>query len=92
MPERWLDPQPERPKYAFMPFGAGNRGCVGETFARMSAVCALAAIAQKWRLEVVSDQPPPLNTMVGYFFRNGLRVRVVARPTEGGGVSGPVEP
>lgn len=85
VPERWLAPQPERPKYAFMPFGAGNRGCVGETFARMSAVCALAAIAQKWRLEVVSDQPPALNTMVGYFFRNGLRVRVIARPTEGGG-------
>ena len=80
LPERWLAPRPERPKYALMPFGAGSRGCVGEGFARMSAVFALAAIAQRWRLEVVSDRPPALNTMAGYFFRNGLPVRVRARP------------
>ena len=78
-PERWLAPQPERPKYALMPFGAGSRGCVGEAFARMSAVCALACVAQRWRLEVVADGPPALNTMAGYFFRNGLPVRVVDR-------------
>ena len=80
LPERWLAPQPERPKYALMPFGAGSRGCVGEAFARMSAVFALAAVAQRWRLEVVSERPPALNTMAGYFFRNGLPVRVVERP------------
>ena len=90
LPERWLAPQPERPKYAYMPFGAGSRGCVGETFARMSAVCALAAVAQKWRLEVVSDEPPALSTMVGYFLKNGLPVRVLARSRVGAG--GPVEP
>ena len=89
-PERWLAPQPERPKYAFMPFGAGSRGCVGETFARMSAVCALAAVTQKWRLEVVSTEPPALTTMVGYFLRNGLPVRVLARSR--GRAGGPVEP
>ena len=90
LPERWLAPQPERPKYAYMPFGAGSRGCVGETFARMSAVCALAAVAQKWRLEVVSNEPPTLSTMVGYFLKNGLPVRVLARSPVGAG--GPVEP
>lgn len=90
LPERWLAPQPERPKYAYMPFGAGSRGCVGETFARMSAVCALAAVAQKWRLEVVSNEPPALSTMVGYFLKNGLPVRVLARTR--GRVGRPVEP
>ena len=79
LPERWLAPQPERPKYASMPFGAGSRGCIGEAFARMSAVFALAAVTQRWRLEVVSDGPPPLNTMAGYLFRNGLPVQVQAR-------------
>ena len=90
LPERWLAPQPERPKYAYMPFGAGSRGCVGETFARMSAVCALAAVTQKWRLEAVSNEPPALSTMAGYFLRNGLPVRVLARRAGRGG--GPVEP
>ena len=79
LPERWLAPQPERPKYASMPFGAGSRGCIGEAFARMSAVFALAAVTQRWRLEVVSDGPPALNTMAGYFFRNGLPVQVQSR-------------
>ena len=82
LPERWTAPQPERPKYAYMPFGAGSRGCVGEAFARMSAVYALAAVAQRWRLEVVSEQPPALNTMAGYFFRNGLPVRAHDRSRE----------
>ncbi len=82
LPERWTAPQPERPKYAYMPFGAGSRGCVGEAFARMSAVFALAAVAQRWRLEVVSERPPALNTMAGYFFRNGLPVRVHERSRE----------
>ena len=65
-----------------MPFGAGSRGCVGEAFARMSAVYALAAVAQRWRLEVVSERPPALNTMAGYFFRNGLPVRAHDRSRE----------
>ena len=82
LPERWLAPQPERPKYAYMPFGAGSRDCVGAAFARMSAVYALAGIAQRWQLEVVSDRPPALNTMAGYFFKNGLPVKVCARPRE----------
>ena len=79
LPERWLAPQPERPKYASMPFGAGSRGCIGEAFARMTAVFALVAVTQRWRLEVVSDGPPPLYTMAGYLFRNGLPVQVQAR-------------
>ena len=79
LPERWLDEQPDRPRYAYMPFGAGSRGCVGEAFALMSGVYALASIAQRYRLEVVSEGPPALKTMAGYFFRNGLPVEVCER-------------
>ena len=79
LPERWLDEQPERPRYAYMPFGAGSRGCVGEAFALMSGVYALASIAQRYRLEVVSEGPPALKTMAGYFFKNGLPVEVCER-------------
>ena len=78
-PERWLEPQPERPRYAYMPFGAGSRGCVGEAFALMSGVYALASVAQRYRLEVVADGPPALTTMAGYFFKNGLPVEVCER-------------
>lgn len=45
-PERWLDGELERtlPKHAFMPFGAGGRVCIGNHFAMMEAIIALATI------------------------------------------------
>jgi len=50
-PDRWL---PERaneiPRPAFIPFGAGNRQCIGEGFAWTEAVVVLATIARHWRL------------------------------------------
>ena len=48
-PERWLTTDPKRPKYAYFPFGGGNRRCIGESFAWTEAVLLLATIAQRWR-------------------------------------------
>jgi cytochrome P450 len=45
-----------RPKYAYFPFGGGNRVCIGESFAWTEAILLLAAIAQRWRLTPVT--PP----------------------------------
>jgi cytochrome P450 len=50
-PERWLSAeQGPRPRLAYFPFGAGSRSCVGEPFAWMEGVLALATIARRWRL------------------------------------------
>jgi cytochrome P450 len=53
-PDRWL---PERAKEiarpAFLPFGAGNRRCIGEAFAWTEAVVVLATIAGRWWLRPV---------------------------------------
>ena len=40
-----------RPKFAYFPFGAGGRQCIGEGLAWMEGVLALAAIAQDWRVQ-----------------------------------------
>jgi cytochrome P450 len=48
-PERWLQPAPDRPKYAYFPFGGGTRVCIGESFAWTEAILLLATIAQRWR-------------------------------------------
>ncbi len=47
-PERWerLDPSP----YAYLPFGAGPRMCIGTSFALMEIKLALAIIIQRFRL------------------------------------------
>ncbi|MGH8920031.1 MAG: cytochrome P450, partial [Actinomycetes bacterium] len=57
-PDRWL---PERaqplPRCAYIPFGAGTRQCIGETFAVGEVTAALATILARWRLRPHSDQP-----------------------------------
>jgi len=43
-----------RPKFAYFPFGAGPRICIGEGFAWMEGVLILATIAQRWSMDLVS--------------------------------------
>jgi cytochrome P450 len=45
-----------RPKFAYFPFGAGSRQCIGEGLAWMEGTLALAAIAQGWKFERVSGE------------------------------------
>lgn len=52
-PDRWL---PERceglHKHAFIPFGGGQRLCIGEGFAWMEAVLIIATLARHWAPEL----------------------------------------
>lgn len=45
-----------RPKFAYFPFGGGARQCIGESFAWMEGILALATIAQRWRMELLPNQ------------------------------------
>ena len=50
-PDRFLpEISANRPRYAYFPFGAGSRVCIGENFAWMEAVLVLADVVRKWRL------------------------------------------
>jgi cytochrome P450 len=58
------------PKFAYFPFGAGYRQCIGESFAWMEGVLALATIAQRWRLQLVPGhhvEQQPLITLRSKF-------------------------
>jgi cytochrome P450 len=46
-----------RARFVYFPFGGGGRQCIGEGFAWMEGVLALATIAQRWRLEFVPKYP-----------------------------------
>ena len=49
-PERFLpEAKVARPRYAYFPFGAGGRQCIGEGLAWMEGTLILAGIAQGWR-------------------------------------------
>ena len=57
-PERWEDDLIKRlPKLAYLPFGAGPRICIGNSFALLEATLLLATIARKFKLRLVSNQP-----------------------------------
>jgi cytochrome P450 len=58
-PDRWL---PERrtdiARQAYIPFGAGNRKCIGDAFVWTEATIALATILARWQLRPVPGHTP----------------------------------
>lgn len=56
-PDRWLVNDEARPKFAYFPFGAGTRVCIGEQFAWMEGTLALATLARHWRVRVPGPDP-----------------------------------
>ena len=56
-PERFLPGAPPPDRFAYMPFGAGPRICIGAHFAIVEAVLALARIIGAFRVELADDLP-----------------------------------
>jgi cytochrome P450 len=54
-PERWE--HQSIPKFAYFPFGGGAKMCIGEPFARLEGVVALATLAQRWTLDRETEIP-----------------------------------
>lgn len=50
-PGRWRDQRPATKGFAYVPFGAGPRTCIGRRFALLEARLVLATIARRYRLE-----------------------------------------
>ena len=58
-PSRWVVSDAESPsRRAYIPFGAGRRSCIGESFAWLEGVLVLATVAQTWRLSPINGRPP----------------------------------
>lgn len=78
-PERWLDPDSNRPRWAYFPFGGGARSCIGEAFAWTEATLALATIAQSFRVEIPDPNPPELLATITLRPKYGLPAVVRSR-------------
>jgi cytochrome P450 len=60
-PSRFLPDAPAIPRFAYLPFGAGPRICVGAQFALTEATLALAAMIQAFEVSMdAADTPMPV--------------------------------
>jgi cytochrome P450 len=74
-PERVL----ARPRYAYIPFGAGQRICIGAAFAMTEAMLILAMIAQRYRLHLKLGHPIEPQGLITLRPRYGLRMTLERR-------------
>jgi cytochrome P450 len=64
-PSRLLLGTPQSRRFAYLPFGAGPRICVGAQFAMAEATLVLAALVQSFRITLTGDKeamPKPVVT------------------------------
>jgi cytochrome P450 len=85
-PERFTpERKAARPKFAYFPFGGGNRQCIGESFAWMEAILLTATIAQRWRLRLVPGQTIEVQPKITLRPRQAIRMVVEDRSFDAGG-------
>jgi enediyne biosynthesis protein E7 len=88
-PGFWPEPNEFRPerfataaaatthRYAYIPFGAGPRVCVGSHLGMMEATLIAAMVARDFRFEIPANVRPEPEAMLSLRVRGGLPVRVL---------------
>jgi cytochrome P450 len=90
-PRYWKDPatfrperfdaahESERPRFAYMPFAAGPRHCIGETLALYEMYMHLYKVARRYRLTYVPDRPLELEAHINLRTRYPLLMKLESR-------------
>jgi cytochrome P450 len=90
-PKYWKDPEgfhperfdaaheAERPRFAYMPFSAGPRHCIGETFSIYEMLIHLSKVGRRYRLRLEHEGPVEFDAQVNLRTRHPLHMRLEPR-------------
>jgi cytochrome P450 len=79
-PERFdAEHESERPRFAYMPFAAGPRHCIGETLALYEMYMHLYKVARRYRLRFVPDRPLELEAQINLRTKHPLLMKLERR-------------
>ncbi|NHC15796.1 cytochrome P450 [Motilibacter deserti] len=79
-PDRFApDATAQRPRFAYFPFGGGQRQCIGNQMALLQTTLTLAMVLQRFRLDPTPGRPPELGTLVSLRPLTGLPLAVSER-------------
>lgn len=79
-PDRWAPGAgASRPKFAYFPFGAGTRVCIGEQFAWSESILLLATLAGRWRATMAPDARIALQPRITLRPKHGIRMTLSRR-------------
>jgi cytochrome P450 len=81
-PDHFAPEQAEsRPQFAYFPFGAGPRQCIGNSLAMMTMTLLVATVMQRMRLSMAPEQGPVESHLIMSLRPKG-EVRMVAKARE----------
>ncbi len=79
-PERFdAEHESERPRFAYMPFAAGPRHCIGESFAMYEMLMHLYKVGRSYRLIRADNEPIELEAQVNLRTRKPLFMKLERR-------------
>jgi cytochrome P450 len=79
-PERFTpERSAARPKFVYLPFGAGPRQCIGNQFAMIEAHLVLATLAARYRLTLAPGHPVEPWPLITLRPRHGIKMLVEGR-------------
>lgn len=82
-PKRFLPSSPKPPSFAFIPFSAGSRNCIGWKFAQMEVKVIVLSVLRAFEVRAVQseDQLKLISELV-LLNRNGVRLTITPRNSE----------